>query len=151
MKAVLLGLSLMLVAPGARGEERQSPMAEPALSELAGTWEPDKAALERLPGKAATSRLRELVLRQNGTFLLQGIPVEWTATAPGKMPAGRYEGQGKWQWRRNGEKWELLLQIGNVSLVVGLHGEPSAYELVVPSRDAQGGFETVVHRVSLNE
>ena len=151
MKAALLGLSLMLIAPGARGEERQSPIAEPALSEFAGTWEPDKTVLERLQGKAATSRLRELVLRRNGTFLLQGIPAQWTLTAPGPLPTQVAASGGKWRWLRRGDRWELRLEIANVSLAVWLRGEPPAYELVVPSSDARGSFETVVHRVSLNE
>lgn len=151
MKAAWFCLSLALVVSGVHGEDQPSPVLEPKAGEISGTWEPEKAALERLQGKDATPRLRELVLRKNGTFLLQGIPVQWTAATPGKMSAGRYEGGGKWQWLRNGEKWDLVLQIANASLVVHLRGGPSAGEIVIPSTDAKGSFATVVHRVSANE
>jgi hypothetical protein len=151
MKAAFLGLSLMLIASGVRGGDSQGPVTEPKVDVLSGTWEPDQTALERLQGKAGTPRMRELVLRRNGTFLLQGIPVEWIATLPGKMPTGRYEGAGKWRWIRNGEKWEILLQLANASLVLKLRGEPSASDIVIPSVDAKGSFETVVHRTSLHE
>ena len=74
MKAAFLGLSLMLIASGVRGGDSQGPVTEPKVDVLSGTWEPDQTALERLQGKAGTPRMRELVLRRNGTFLLQGIP-----------------------------------------------------------------------------
>jgi hypothetical protein len=151
MKAALLCLTLSLIVAGVRGGESTGPATEPNTDEFSGTWEPGKAALERLQDKVASPRLRELVLRRNGTFLLQGISAQWTATAPGPLPAGGGEAGGKWQWVRNGDRWELRLQIANLSLVVRLRGEPSAWEIVIPSSDTKGNFETVVHRASLNE
>lgn len=151
MKAAWLSLFFVLVMAVVYGGDLPSPAVEPTADLVSGTWEPAQVALGRLQKSDAPPRRRELVLRRDGTFLIQGIPVQWTAATPGKMPAGRYDGGGKWRWLRDGEKWELLLQIANVSLGVHLRGGPSSYEIVIPSADAAGSFETVVRRSSSNE
>jgi len=151
MKAALLLLSLVLGASVTSGSDATRTSTEPKAADLSGVWQPDKVSLERLRAEDAKPRMREFVLRQDGSFLLQGLPAKWIATADKEMPARVGSAQGKWKLRKNWDGWELLLEAVDVSLVVTLRGERPPYEVVVPCIDSKSSFETVLHRSRLKE
>jgi hypothetical protein len=151
MKAALFFLILVIVASGTYGSDASRTSLEPKVTDLIGVWQPDKGSLDRLLTVDSKPRMRELILKHDGTFLLQGVPAKWIAPASKEMPASIGTAQGKWRLRRNWEGWELLLEAINVSLVVALREERAPYGVVVPCIDPKGSFEVVFRRSRLKE
>lgn len=121
------------------------------MTDLIGVWQPDKDTLERLRAEDFKPRMRELILKQDGMVLLQGVPAKWIAPANREMPTKIGAAQGTWKLRRNWDGWELLLESVDVALVVTLREERPPYAMVVPCTDSKGSFEAVFRRSRLKE
>ena len=144
--------------PGGKNAELQEvskpefTLKEPKFEDLIGVWQPDKKTLADLQARSSEPKLIELILRQNGSCLLQGVPAKWVDESKREMPLRIRSASGRWTLRRNWDGWEIRLEAPeHASFVVTLRGERPPYSIVVPCADSHGSFHAVFHRSLLKE